>query len=160
MTSLQDLSPNSRIWIYQGSREFTSEEAFRINRLAAEFVTNWDSHGTRLKAAAEIYFNRFIIIGVDDKQVALGGCSIDSSVAFIKKIENDFNVDLLDRMLVAYRDEGKIKTCKLPQITQLLENSEITENTVIFNNLVSTKKDWEDKWQIALKDSWILQGVN
>ncbi len=160
MITLQQLSPESRIWVYQSSREFTADEVQKINTLATEFVTTWSAHGAALKAAAEILHNRFLVIGVDEQQAAASGCSIDKSVALVKKIETDFNTDLLDRMQIAYRKDGEIKTCKLPQISALLEKAEITENTIIFNNLVTTKKDWDNDWEIALKDSWILQGVN
>jgi hypothetical protein len=160
MVTLTDLSENSRIWIYQSSREFTADEVKQLNTLATEFVNTWSAHGAALKAAAQVLHNRFLVIGVDEQQAAASGCSIDKSVALVKKIEADFNTNLLDRMQIAYRKEGEIKTCKLPQITTLLENGELTENTVIFNNLVSNKKDWNQKWEVALKDSWILQSVN
>lgn len=157
MQSLSELSPDSRIWIYQSSREFTADETQKINAIAAEFVNTWSAHGAALKAAAEVLYNRFLIIGVDENQAAASGCSIDKSVALIKKIETDFNTDLLDRMQIAYRKDGKINTFKLPHVSSLLEKTEITENTIIFNNLVSTKKDWDLKWEVALKDSWVLQ---
>ena len=157
---LSELSPESRIWIYQSSREFTAAEAQQINQIATEFVNNWSAHGAALMAAAEVLHNRFLVIGVDEKQAAASGCSIDKSVTLVKKVELDFNTHLLDRMQIAYRSGTEIKTCKLPQISALLAKSEITENTIIFNNLVSTKKDWESNWEIQLKDSWILQRVN
>ncbi len=160
MVKLQQLSPDSRIWIYQSNREFTAEETQKINSLAAEFVNTWSAHGAALMAAAEVLYNRFLIIGVDEKQASASGCSIDKSVGFVKKIEADFKINLLDRMLIAYSKGNNIKTFKLPEVSFLLEKAEITGDTVIFDNLVSTKQDWEEKWQVALKDSWILQGVN
>ncbi len=159
MTALKDLSPDSRIWVYQSSREFTADEVQKINALAAEFVLTWSAHGAALKAAAEILYNRFLVIGVDEQQAAASGCSIDKSVALIKKLEADFNTDFLDRMLIAYRNGEELKTCRLPQITSLIEKNELTENTIIFNNLVSTKKDFDTNWQIPLKNSWILKPV-
>lgn len=159
MTTLSYLSPNSRIWVYQSSREFTHDEVQQLNTLASEFVTTWSAHGATLKAAAQILHNRFLIIGVDEQQAVASGCSIDKSVALVKKIETDFNTNLLDRMQIAYRKDGEIKTFKLPQVSTLLEKGVLTEHTVIFNNLVSTKKDWDEKWEIALKDSWIMQAV-
>lgn len=160
MTTLSQLSPNSRIWIYQSNREFTPAEVQQIYNLATEFVTSWSAHGAALKAAAEVLHNRFLVIGVDEQQAAASGCSIDKSVALVKKIEADFNTNLLDRMQIAYRSGNEIKTFKLPQASSLLEKAELTENTVIFNNLVTTKKDWDEKWEVTLKDSWILQTVN
>lgn len=160
MTTLSQLSPNSRIWIYQSSREFTANEIQKINALATEFVNTWSAHGAALKAAAEVLHKRFLVIGVDEQQAAASGCSIDKSVALVKKIEADFNTNLLDRMQIAYRSGNEIKTFKLPQASSLLEKAELTENTVIFNNLVTTKKDWDEKWEVTLKDSWILQTVN
>ncbi len=138
MTTLSNLSPSSRIWIYQSNREFTAAEVQQINSLATEFVTTWSAHGAALKAAAEVLHKRFLVIGVDEEQAAASGCSIDKSVALVKKIEVDFNTNLLDRMQIAYRSGNEIKTFKLPQASSLLEKAELTENTVIFNNLVTT----------------------
>ncbi len=160
MITLSDLSPESRIWIYQSSKEFTPTEVQQINILATEFVITWSAHGAALKAAAEVLHKRFLVIGVDEQQAAASGCSIDKSVALVKKIEADFNTDLLDRMQIAYRNGNEIKTFKLQQASSLMEKAELTENTVIFNNLVTTKKDWETNWEVKLKDSWILQTVN
>lgn len=154
-----NLSPESRIWIYQSSREFSTDEVQKIQALAAEFIKTWSAHGASLNAAAGLVYNRFLIIGVDERQAMASGCSIDKSVALIKKLETDFNTDFLDRMSIAYRVGEQIKTFKLPQLQRLLEKGELTENTVIFNNLVSTKKDFDTNWQIPLKDSWILQPV-
>ena len=160
MTTLSHLSPSSRIWIYQSNREFTPDEVQKIKTLTSEFINTWSSHGAALEAAAELIHNRFLIIGVDEHEVAAGGCSIDKSITFVKNIETGFNTNLLDRMQIAYRSGNEIKTFNLPQASSLLEKSELTENTIVFNNLVATKKDWETNWEIPLKESWILQTVN
>jgi len=34
-----------------------------------------------------------------------------------------------------------------------LGNGKINEDTIVFNNLVETKIDFETKWEISLKDS-------
>ena len=39
------------------------------------------------------------------------------------------------------------------QLNEMLENGKINDNTIIFNNTVSNKKDFESKWEVSLKDS-------
>lgn len=157
MTNYKDLPSDSQVWIYQSNREFTNEESTEIKELAEGFIETWSAHGQLLKAAIEIFYNRFIVIFVDEKQATASGCSIDDSVDFIKEIEKKISTSLFDRMTVAYKKENKIFTCRLNEFKKLLVEGTINENTIVFNNLVNTKSGFETNWEIPLKNSWYQQ---
>jgi hypothetical protein len=36
-----------------------------------------------------------------------------------------------------------------------VESKEVNDDTIVFNNLVQTKRDFEAKWQVPYKDSWL-----
>ena len=160
----QDLSPNSRVWIYQSNRELNDQEVSQIQDAGKRFIANWATHGTALHAALEVFYNRFIILFADEAQVKASGCSIDSSVHFMKEVEKAFGVDLFDRMQIAYSNEQiskgtnkqKVETIHMNDLRSQLESGEFSEDVYIFNNLVATKAELESSWNIPLKDSWLF----
>ena len=159
MNSFKDLSPASKIWVYQSNRELTESEVTELRQKADLFIETWSSHGNALDAAIELYYNRFIVIGVDEGQAMASGCSIDKSVSFIKNVEAFYNISLMDRMQVAYRKGESFHTCKLNEFEKLLKEGSIDENTIVFNNLVSTKKEFDKNWEVPLKNSWHIKLV-
>lgn len=150
-----EISENSRVWIYQANRILNSDEENQIREDLEVFTSQWQAHGHQLTALAEIRYHRFIILVVDEARAGATGCSIDKSVNLMKGIENQFNVTLFDRFNIAYRPaSGGINSCGRTEFEKLLASGEITENTIVFNNLVQTLKELNTRWEVPLKDSW------
>ena len=97
------LPETSRVWIYQANRSFTETELKEISDKLDTFLIQWTAHGSNLQAGYEIKYKRFIIIALDQNLSSASGCSIDASVHFIQKLEQYYNVDLLDKMNVSYK---------------------------------------------------------
>ncbi|WP_395053831.1 ABC transporter ATPase [Flavobacterium sp.] len=150
----ENLPEESKIWIYQSSRKFSEDEIATINEDLQIFVENWSAHGTSLEASFQIKYNRFIIIAVNQEVQAATGCSIDKSVEFIQNIEQKYSVDLLDKMNVAFK-QGEFVTYKtLLEFKKLAKDKSVSENTIVFNNLVNTIEEFNDGWEIPAAESW------
>jgi hypothetical protein len=150
----EDLPENSKIWIYQSSRKFSDEEVAAIQNDLIEFLNNWSSHGTSLESSFQIKYNRFIIIAVNQEFHAATGCSIDASVSFIQNLEQKYSVDLLDKMNVAFK-QGEFITYKtLLDFKKLAKDKSVSENTIVFNNLVNTIEEMKESWEVQASDSW------
>ncbi len=151
---------HSRVWIYQGNRDFTDAEKTGILSKGNLFLGGWQAHKVPVRSSIDIRYNRFIIILADEKHAAPGGCSIDASVHFIKSLEAEFSLILLDRTSMAYRTGGKIKIIPLSDLYKKISTGEITDDTIVFNNLVHDKAGLENEWEVPLKNSWhkTLQG--
>lgn len=149
-----EFSPASRIWVYQANRELTETEIVKLQPLLNQFAQSWTAHNQQLKAAAQIVFNHFIILLVDESQAGASGCSIDKSVHFMKEVESEFNINLFDRFQTAYFSGDEIKTANREAFETLLREGKVNSETIVFNNMVSTLADLESKWQVPLKNSW------
>src|ERR1700743_2848690 len=101
-------SENSRVWIYQSDRELTNAQVLQLQVQLNNFTTGWTAHNNALKAKAEIRYNRFIILVVDESQAGASGCSIDKSVNFMKQVEQAYGINLFDRFNLAYRSDAGI----------------------------------------------------
>lgn len=154
MTDYNLMSPDSKVWIYQSNLRFTDEEIEEIDTQIKNFVTQWVSHNNALKAYGKLYLNRFIILMVDESQAGASGCSIDKSVHFIKAMGFHHGVDFFDRMNFAYKIGEELQTAHRDKFANLYQNGEINDSTLVYNNLVKDKKEFENSWVIPLKNSW------
>lgn len=152
-----EISESSRIWIYQSNRVLTPDEEYKIQNKLNEFTSQWQAHGHSLAAKGEIRYQQFIILSVDEQVAGATGCSIDKSVYLMKEIENEFNLDLFDRFRIAYRDLENVISCSRKEFEELLNKGELNAETIVFNNMISTRKDLETSWQIPMKSSWHAQ---
>ncbi|MGC6284067.1 MAG: ABC transporter ATPase [Polaribacter sp.] len=145
---------SSRIWIYQSNREFSGEEVNVITLNTKNFIDNWTRHGDDLKGAFTIVYNRFVVIAVDENFANVSGCSIDASVRFIKQLQSELNVDLLNKLNIAFKTNDDVNSVSLYDFRSFIANDKITQDTIVFNNLVDTKADFESKWEVPAKESW------
>ncbi|MFN3916244.1 MAG: ABC transporter ATPase [Flavobacteriales bacterium] len=152
-----DLPNSAKLWVYQSSRSFTPIEKEEISQKGLLFVRDWASHGSKLTAAFEIVYDRFLVLAVDETQMKASGCSIDSSVGFVKEIERTYNVNLFDRLAVAFYKGEEIHVLPLTEFESLIDNRIVSPETIVFNNLVSTVGEFKSHWQVRAKNSWLAR---
>ena len=148
------LPDTSRVWIYQANRSLTSAELVEIEDGLKNFINDWTAHGSDLKAGFEIKYKRFIIIALDQGHQAASGCSIDASVHYIMSLEKKFNIDLLDKMNVSYKQGEFIAYKPLADFKKMAKKKAVSSKTIVFNNLVATKGEYEDFWEVPAAESW------
>lgn len=154
LVSFDKLPESARVWIYQANRPFTEEELPQLKEELQQFVLDWTVHGADLKAGFEIKYRRFIILGVDQDFATTSGCSIDSSVHFMQHLEQAYNVDLLDKMNVTYRQGQYIAHKELIDFKKMVKDRAVSPKTIVFNNLVNTKAEFKENWEVPLQESW------
>ncbi|MEM1322726.1 MAG: hypothetical protein AAGG75_20845 [Bacteroidota bacterium] len=154
LTNIESLPATSRVWIYQSSRQFTAAELPELQQYLHQFVDQWVSHNQALRGSAKVFHHRFIVLMVDESMAGASGCSIDKSVHFIKALEAQFKVDLFDRMTFSYMDGEEVKTAKRAEFVELYRNGQINDQTLVFDNLVTNKGDFDQKWTLPLGQSW------
>lgn len=154
LTDFKDLPGHSRIWIYQSNRSFTDAELEEIEQSLSAFLKEWTAHGSELHAGFEIRYKRFIIIGLDQSNTGASGCSIDTSVHFIQSLEQKYNVILLDRMNVSFKQGEFIAYKPLQDFKRMAKEKAISKNTIVFNNLVASKLEYLENWEVPASDSW------
>ena len=154
LTDFKNLPDDSRVWIYQTNRKFTDEEVAEIETKTASFIKEWTAHGTDLQAGFEIKHNRFIVIGLNQSIAMASGCSIDASVRFIQTLEKEYNVDLMDKMNVTFYSGDYIAHKPLSDFRKMAKSKSVSKNTIVFNNLVNTKEEYLENWEVPAKESW------
>lgn len=154
LVDFNELPETSKIWIYQANRSFTPEELEEVKNRLDQFITQWTAHGADLKAGYEIKYKRFITIALDQDMNQATGCSIDASVHFIQQLEADYNVDLMDKMNVSYKQGEYVAYKSLTDFRKMAKNRSVSPNTIVFNNLVTNIAEYRLDWEVPAKESW------
>ncbi len=154
LVDFNTLPETSRVWIYQANRSFTESELEEISSKLNTFIENWTAHGSDLQSGYEIKYKRFIIIGLNQNLNNTSGCSIDTSVHFIQQLEQDYNVDLLDKMNVSYKQGEFIAYKTLKDFRKMAKQKAVSKNTIVFNNLVTNITEYKENWEVPASESW------
>ncbi len=153
------LPDHSRLWIYQSSRPFSQEEQLQISVALKTFCEQWNAHQQPLNSSFDIRFDRFIILSVDEGVHAASGCSIDSSVAVIRQIAEQFRVDMFNRLDQALLLDEQVVVKSLAEIKKELAAETLSEDTKVFNNLVKDLAEFKSGWIVPIADSWLSRFV-
>jgi len=148
------LKDSSRVWVYQSNREFREEEVMIINEKLENFVQEWTRHGDNLKASFDIKYNHFIVLAVDESFNQVSGCSIDASTHVFKKFEEEFGLELLNKLNTAFKDGDHINVVSLADFQKYVKEQKIQPETLVFNNLIQNKAELRTSWEVPANRSW------
>ena len=154
LVDFNTLPEESRVWIYQANRSFSEQELEEIQSKLGVFIENWTAHGSDLQSGYTIKYKRFIIIGLNQDLNKATGCSIDASVHFIQQLEKEYNVDLMDKMNVSYKQGEYVAYKSLTDFRKMAKDKAVSKKTIVFNNLVTNIAELNENWEVPASDSW------
>lgn len=155
--TIATMPAHARVWVYKSALAFTPAQRRAIIERGHVFAGSWAAHGTALDACVDVLLDHFVVVAVDEQQAMASGCSIDKSVRFVQELEKDMDINLTDRMVVLYEKEGGVRTCRVPEVEGLLKSGELTADTVVFDDLVSTRADLDARFRSLLRETWLAR---
>lgn len=148
------ISEDAKVWIYPSSRKFYDTEIEEIENKIKHFVENWKSKDENFKVSYQFLYKRFVIFFTDDELSPVSNLDIDVMVSFILELQSDYEVILLDKMNVCFKQGEFVQYKELKELKTLLKNKAVTEKTIVFDNLIANKFDFENYWEIPMEESW------
>ena len=155
-----DLSANSRVWIYQSNRPFSLDETAQIEELLHNFSNTWLSHGEKVKGFGTLLFGYFIILIADESATGVSGCSTDNSVRLMKNIELDYQVQLFERLNLAFFIKERIQLIPMSHLNDAIEEGIISPDSFYFDNNIGTKHELLNNWIVPVKNSWLAKRLS
>lgn len=159
MKKFSSLNPESKLWIYQSSRELTDDEVADLSNGLQQFCQQWTAHNNQLKADFDIRFNRFVILVVDESHNTASGCSIDKSVHFLADAGKRYSVDFFNKLQMHYWHKETIQTIPLASIKEAFANGSINDQTVFINTYLTTLQDYKAEFELPLNRHWLGKRV-
>jgi hypothetical protein len=159
---VEELSHNSRVWIYQANRKLTADEIQYLEEFLGREMEEWSAHGAALKAGFEIRYNQIIALFADEGQHAASGCSIDSSTRWFKDLGQKMMIDFFDRSIAIVQNDT------LQLFPMLAGKKEVESGNIQSDSLVATPQVpnldfYQKQWPELAKNSWLkkyFQSVN
>lgn len=146
----QQLSNDSKVWVYQSDRPFTNNEKSFLSDQLNEFIASWAAHGSKLKADAIVINDYFIVLAVDENLASASGCSIDSSVKFIKSIGQHLNIDFFNRLKLIVNKDTETKMIHFSDLSQYTDWN-------LYNTLVNTVDQLNQSFLIPVEQSELIK---
>ena len=150
LANYQNLSENSRVFVYPSSRKFYPNELESIDEEVKNFVMNWTEFSTSYK----IEYNRFILIFLEEDAV-VSTKLLDKLGAFIFQLEKKKEITLMDKVNVCFKQGQYVQYQEMKRFRELIKNKSVSNKTIVFNNFIQTKYDFENEWEVPISESWL-----
>lgn len=151
------LPPSARIWIYQANRSFTATELTALQPALRQFAEAWTSHGRTLAASAEILHQQFLILGLDEAVADASGCSIDASVRFVQALEQQVDVQLLEKSKLAFLLDGRVQLLERLALKGAVAAGTLRPDTPYFDATRATAAQIRTNWPAPAASTWLAR---
>lgn len=143
---MKKLPLDARVWVYQSNRILTDLDKQTIFSASKQFVSEWAAHGTSLQSDVEVIDDYFLVLAVDENIASASGCSIDSSVKFVKAIGNELNIDFFNRLNVVVTNGVETKLISFHDL-------EAYKTYKVYNPLVNTIQQLNENFLLEVIES-------
>jgi hypothetical protein len=162
MKNFEDLAGHSKVWIYQSNKPFNDIDIAEISTATEVFINSWQSHGSEMNASFKVFYDRFLVVALDETSAGASGCGIDKLFHHIKKLESTLQINFFDRLIIYYVNQDVIGTNPLKDISLIqqthfssLKDSSISPSSLIFDNTISVKEELNSNWLVKADKSWL-----
>lgn len=153
------LQGDGRVWIYVANRVLEQSEQEAICEHLKSFCSSWAAHGNQLAADFAIFHHQILVLAIDENVEAATGCSIDKATAIFQQIETQLDVDLFNRMNLAFRTAEGIRLVKLQDVNQAYHSGLITDETLLLDNTITSLAELKQRWEVPFKSSWAFRKI-
>tara|TARA_B110001454_G_C12700324_1_gene426282 strand:+ start:1359 stop:1832 length:474 start_codon:yes stop_codon:yes gene_type:complete len=136
-----NLHPQAKIWLYLSPIKIDNDIQNNISSLFKDFVDNWKSHGLSVNGQLSFIKDNLLIVGADYFPNGMCGRAVDAQVRFVNNINEQFNLDLLNRTNIAFLKEDSIMVYNYSNLDALVMNGSVNENTIYCNTLSDKNSD-------------------
>ena len=148
------LPENSKVWIYPSNRKFYDTELEDVHQKITSFLESWKVGEASFQVSYKLLYNRFIVFFASNGSKPLLNQDIDASVLFILQLQEQYDIELLDKMNVCFKQGNYVQYKELKDFKKLIKNRAVTGKTLVFDNLVTTKEEFENYWEVPITESW------
>lgn len=117
-----NLPAHSRVWLYLADRKLDATEAHFVTEQMQHFLSNWTAHNKKLTCDGSLLLNQYLILAVNEEIESASGCSIDSSVRFVKNLGAELAVDFFNRTKVMVIENNQPIICNYFEAVEKKQN--------------------------------------
>lgn len=150
MVDYKSISKTSRVFIYPSNRKLYKDELPVFLDKIEKFLSDFKE----VDSFFEIKYARFIVIFISD-QTPLSLEKNDDLVYFIQSLEKDYKITLLDKVNVCFKQGEYVQLKEIQEFKKLIKNKGVSKKTIVFDNLLNIKEEYDNYWEVPAENSWI-----
>jgi hypothetical protein len=155
MVPFASLPDSARLWVLATARSLSKDEVPALLDGVDLFLEAWLSHKRMVRAARELRYDRFLLVGVDETDVDLSGCSIDSLRHGMEELGARLGVAWTESPAVVYREENEIRSVSRDVFRERVRAGAVEGGTIVFDNIIGTVGALRaGRWEIPMRESW------
>ena len=140
---------------FAAERSLSEAEQGQLLAVVDQFIDQWGAHAVPLTAGREMRYDRFLFVGVDQRQAGPSGCSIDALFRQTQILEQQMGVELADHAPVLFRRGSTIERVPRDQFATLAAQGTVDLDTMVFDNTLTTIGDVRaGRWETRLGNAW------
>jgi hypothetical protein len=139
-----DFPDDSRVWLYNSDRAISEVEAEFVQENLENFASQWKAHSTPLRAKACMLNEYTLAFVVDQTEASVSGCSVDTSVRFVKDLGKELGINFFNRMNIVYENEKGVRSLAS------YKNRENLGEGHFYNPLITTLEELKNNWVVKL----------
>ena len=136
-----NISPNSKAWVYISSQKIDDNLLSFLNNRFKEFFSEWKSHGQLIEGKYKVINDYIIVIGAGVSNGDMCGRAVDAQVRFVKELDEQLNLDLLNRSKIAFNINEKLTHFEFKEIQSIINENKINQNTLWCNTFLNTNNE-------------------
>ena len=149
------ISNYGKIWVFPASRKFYPQEIEELKNKIESFLNSWFDKIGLIDCSFLLRYDRFLIIAVETGENHLILDSHDALTAFILSLEKHYDISLLDKMNVCYKQGKYVQYKDLKEFKKLVKNRAVSKKTIVLNNFINSKEELSYDWEVPMADSWL-----
>ena len=152
-TDFKNMPEDAKIWIFPSRKKFYANEIEGLENKISVFTKTWMDNNPTLKATSFLKYNRFVVICAT-LETAISTTITNELIAFIIALQADYNTELMDKMNACFKQGEYVQYKELKDFKKLIKDKAVNKNTIVFDNLVATKQEFETYWELPASESW------
>jgi len=150
LVNYKTISLSAKAYLFPSSRKFYTNEIEELTNKLEEIIAEFTDNNIAFK----IEYNRFLVFFVaDDTPFSIE--QNDKLVQFVLNLEKQYEITLLDRVNVCFKQGEFVQYQDMKKFRGLIKKRSVSKKTIVFNNLIQTKDDFENNWEIPISGSWL-----
>ena len=150
LVDCENLTNEAKVMIYPGGRKFFPNEMPVLREQLDSFCSNLNG----IDLCCKIEYDRFLVFIISEV-TPLDLENQNLLVEFVLSLEKSFEISLLDKVNVCFKQGPYVQLKEIPAFKLLIKNKGISKKTVVFDNMINTKLEYDDSWEVPAGESWL-----
>lgn len=150
LINYQNLSEQAKVFLYPSSRKFYANELEELEVKIKNFLNNW----TEFSVTYKIEYNRFLLFFITEDALITTEL-LDKLAQFVMQLEQEHKLTLLDKVNVCFKQGEYVQYQEMKRFRELIKSKSVSKKTIVFNNFIQTKYEYENDWEVNITESWL-----